>query len=109
MAGSALCEHSNLKLTCIWSPDVTIFPSLMPSEILLFISTVIGETLPAVELKRTLMNEVILSQVFHLEWESKRIMARQMSYFTTFCLQRHEFQSGTELLPMAATVALEER
>ncbi len=78
----------------------------MPSEILLFISTVIGEMLPAVELKGIQMNEVILSQVFHLEWELKRIMAHQMSYFTTFCLQRHEFQSGTELLSMAATVAM---
>lgn len=40
---------SNVK--CIWSHDVTIFPSLDASEILLFISTVIGEMLPAVELK----------------------------------------------------------
>lgn len=82
------------------------FPHQMPSEILFFISSVIGEMLTAVELKGIHMNEVILSQVFHLEWELKRIMARQISYFTTFCLQQHDFQSGTELLPMAATVAM---
>lgn len=78
----------------------------MPPEILLFISSVRGEMLTAVHLKGTQMNEVILSQVFHLEWESKRIMAHRMSYFTTLCLQRHDFQSGTELLLMATTVAM---
>lgn len=57
--------------------------------------------LTAVELKGTQMNEVILNQVLHLEWESKRIMAHQISYFTTFCLRRHDFQSDAELLPMA--------
>lgn len=48
------------------------------------------------------MNEVIWSQVFHLGWQLKRIMARDMSYFTAFCLQQHDFQSGSELLPVAA-------
>ena len=42
---------------------------------LLFRSTVMGKMMPAVELNRVQMNEVILNQVFHLEWESKRMMA----------------------------------
>lgn len=74
--------------------------------ILLSITNVKGEMLTAVELKGIQMNEGILSQVPHSEWELKRIMTHQMSYFSAFCLQQHDFQSRTELLPMEASVAM---
>lgn len=45
--------------------------TILPSPNALFIPSVMGEILPAVELKRVQMNEVILNQVFHFKRESK--------------------------------------